>query len=308
MASGLETHELALRTPSRLRSALGIGDGSWNIEPSPWIGVVLVAPALLLLGFFFLWPLVKLVQESLPNNSFSAYSTVFHSPGDMDAFGRTFVLSIVTTALAIAIGGFLAWEMRTGSALKRNLVGLSVVFPLLTSVVIRNYSLTIILQRRGILNDLVVRSHLSDQPLNLLYTNGSVAIGMLYTMLPYAVLPLYAAFRTIDLDLVLAARSLGANGPRAFRRVVLPLSLPSVISTAALVFVLSLGFYVTPLLLGSAEKPFVANRVATDVFVFFDLPRAAAIGVILLVAALVSVAAVTRWVGVERLQKAAVHS
>jgi putative spermidine/putrescine transport system permease protein len=308
VASGLETGQRDLRTPSGLRRVLGLGDGSWNIEPSPWIGVVLVAPALVLLGVFFLWPLVKLVQESLPDSSFRAYSTVFHSDGDMNAFVRTFVLSVITTALVIVVGGFLAWEMRTGSALKRNIIGLSVVFPLLTSVVIRNYSLTIILQRRGILNDLIVRSHLRDQPLDLLYTNGAVAIGMFYTMLPYAVLPLYAAFRSIDLDLVLAARSLGANGLRAFRRVVVPLSLPSVVSTAALVFVLSLGFYVTPILLGSAERPFVANRVGNHVFVFFDLPRAAAIGVVLLVAALVSVAAVTRWVGVERLQKAAVHS
>jgi putative spermidine/putrescine transport system permease protein len=282
--------------------------GSWHIEPSRWVGILFVAPGLLLLGLFFLWPLGKLVDSSLPDRSFKAYDAVFHSSGDMHALERTFILTLITTVVTIVLGGFLAWEMRTGSALKRSVIGLSVVFPLLTSVVIRNYSLTILLQRRGIINDLVVNSGLRKEPLSLLYTNGSVAIGMLYTMLPYAVLPLYAAFRTIDLDLVRAARSLGATGRLAFRRVVLPLSLPAVISTATLVFVLSLGFYVTPILLGSTENPFVANRVANHVFVFFDLPRAAATGVVLLVAALVSVGLVTRWVGVERLQKAAVHS
>jgi mannopine transport system permease protein len=297
-----------LKQTERARWLLTKRDGSWHLEPSRFVGLLLVAPGLLLLGFFFLWPLGKLVDESLPGRSFKAYDTVFHSSGDMHALERTFILTLITTVVTILLGGFLAWEMRTGSPLKRSVIGISVVFPLLTSVVIRNYSLTIILQRRGIINDLVVNSGLRKQPLSLLYTNGSVAIGMLYTMLPYAVLPLYAAFRTIDLDLVSAARSLGATGRLAFRKVVLPLSLPSVISTAALVFVLSLGFYVTPILLGSAEKPFVANRVANHVFVFFDLPRAAATGVILLVAALISVALVTRWVGVERLQKAAVRA
>jgi putative spermidine/putrescine transport system permease protein len=143
-----------------------------------------------------------------------------------------------------------------------------------------------------------------DTPFELLYTSKAVFIGMLYQLLPYAILPLYATFTNIQTELVRAAASLGARPFRAFRSVVIPLAIPSIIATSTLVFIIGIGFYLTPLLLGPASAPFLANRVYNDVYVFFDLPRAAATCVILIVIASVAIAITWRIVGVERMKKA----
>lgn len=275
----------------------------WQPEPSWGVGAALIAPGLALIVLGFVWPLGRLVSVSLQGHSLDAYRALFESTGDTRAFIRTLSTSAIVTLAAVAIGAFLAWEMRTGGKTRRRLVTVCVLFPLWTSVVVRNYALTIVLQRRGILNDILVSLGLVNQPVEFLYRTPAVAIGMLYTLLPYATLPLYATFINIDMDLVRAARSLGAGPARAARSVVVPLAILSIVATGALVFVLSLGFYVTPIILGSAQEPFVANRIATDVFVLFDLPRASAAGVVLLMIALACLGLTWRAVGFNRIQR-----
>ena len=125
-------------------------------------------------------------------------------------------------------------------------------------------------------------------PVSLLYTSTAVAIGMVYTMVPYAAFSLYGVFLSIDETLLDAARGLGASKARAITSVMLPLAMPGIVASGALVFAISLGFCVTPVLLGGAQVPFMASLIQDYVFTFFDYPTASAASVILLVVALLT--------------------
>ena len=271
--------------------------------PAP-LGLLLVAPLVALFAVLLVWPLVDLIRVSVQGLSLSAYRNFFNSPGDVLALERTFLLSGLVTCVAILIGGFLAWEMRTASPIRRAILMAAVVFPLWTSLIVRIYALTIILERHGIISNALVSTGIRSQPLDILYTRTAVVVGMIYTILPYTTLPIYASFVNIDLELVRAAKSLGASGLTAFRTVVAPLAVPAVLASAALSFVICIGFYVTPVLLGGAQAPFIANRVANDVFVEFNLPDATAAGTILLAVALVVIALTWRLVGFDRIRRA----
>ena len=295
---------MSISAATRRASRRRLSRREWNPDLSWPVGLGLIAPGLALLGLFLLWPLVRLISVSFRGSSTHAYEKLFGSSADLESFKRTFAISALVTLAVIAIGIFLAWEMRTGAPAKRATIAFLVVFPLMTSVVVRNYALIVIFGRRGVINEALLGAGLVAKPIGILYTDTAVAIGMIYTLLPYAVLPLYASFVTIDLDLVRAAQSLGASGVHAFRSVVIPLAVSSIFATAALSFVLSLGFYITPIVLGSANNPFVANRISNSVFVFFDLPHAAAAALVLLGAALLCIGLTLRAVGLERIQRA----
>ena len=127
---------------------------------------------------------------------------------------------------------------------------------------------------------------------------------MVYTMLPFAIMPIFAALINIDFDLVRAAESLGASRTRAVFSVVLPLALPSVLAAGTIVFVVSLGFYITPIVLGGPEAPFLATLIDQKIYRLFDLPGAAAAGTLLFILAFAAVGLAWRAVGMERLKKA----
>ncbi|HEY1369472.1 MAG TPA: ABC transporter permease [Gaiellaceae bacterium] len=246
------------------------------------------------------------MESSLPGASLSVYRRFFTSAGDVRALERTLSLTAVVTVLALALGLFIAWELRLASGRRKSVILAIVVFPVWTSVIVRIYALTILFERHGIINNALVGAGIRDQPVQLLYTNKAVVVGMLYTVLPYATLPIYASLANVELELTAAAESLGASKTRAFWTIVVPLILPALVATGALVFVLGLGFYVTPLLLGNSTAPFLAGTISNDIFVFFDVPSAAAAGVVLIVIAFGCMAVTWRVVGVERLQRAVV--
>ena len=196
----------------------------------------------------------------------------------------------------------IAWELRTTrSRWKRAALWSATLFPLWTSVVVRNYAFTILLQRKGVLNTALVSTGIIDEPLGILYTDTAVILGMLYTMLPYAILPIYASLVNVDTTLVGAAESLGASRPRAIVGIVLPLIAPSVFAAAAITFVVSVGFYITPILLGGPEAPFLATFIDQQLFSLYDFPAAAATASILFLTAVLVVGFAWRVVGFEQL-------
>jgi putative spermidine/putrescine transport system permease protein len=265
-----------------------------------------MVPFGLLLGLFFVVPLARLlwVAVSEPTFGFHHLDEFLASPAGRRAFLNTMRISAIVTVLALALGALIAWDLRsTRSPVRRLILWSAVIFPLWTSVVVRMYAFTILLQREGIVNKLLQAIHLTTEPVSLLYTETAVALGMLYAMLPYAILPLYATFVNIDEELIRAAESLGASRARAFISVVVPLAMPSVLAAGAIVFVIAAGFYVTPILLGGPSSAFLATRVDQQIFLLFDFPGAAATGSILLVAAMAIVLGAWRAVGVERIQR-----
>ncbi len=280
------------------------GAAAWRpVLGNRW-ALVMAAPLLLVLGGLVLYPLVKLTVDSLTTGSgLGNYAAVFESSAGRRSLATTFVAAALVTLAAIALGGLLAWYIRTArSATVKAVLWLAVLVPFWMGTVVKNYSIVLLLSAEGPLNQLSQTLGLGS--VSILYTSTAVAIGMVYTMLPYAALTLYGVFLTVDETLLAAARGMGASRLYAVRTVLLPLALPGIVAAAALVFAISLGFYITPVLLGGAQTPFIASFIGDYIFTFFDFPVASAAAVVLLVAALAVLAAALVLVGRERLARA----
>lgn len=280
----------------------------WRPQPSVGIGLLLSSPLLLVMALLVFFPLANLVFDSLSKGEGVAnYSAFFGSRAATKALVTTFRDSAIITILAVLLGSVLAWSIRVQPSPRvRMMLWIATLMPFWMGVVIKNYAFTIILQRNGIVNELLQLLPFVDEPLRLLYSSPAVVVGILYSLMPYAVLSLYVTFITIDPDLVRAAEGLGASRYRALISIVAPLATPGLMATAAIIFVFSLGFYVTPILLGGPQSAFVATLINRQIFSMFDYPGAAASGTILLAAALVTLALVWLLVGRERLERAIV--
>jgi mannopine transport system permease protein len=275
---------------------------------SPILGhrpaLLLVTPMLILLGVLVAYPLVKLGIDSLTTgDGLGNYSAVFESKAGRRALLTTVGGAVLVAVLSVLIGGICAWYIRsTRSTAVRVILWLAVLTPFWMGTVTKNYAIVLLVAENGALNKLLDTLGLGG--LSILYTPTAVIVGMVYTMVPYAAVSLYGSLLTIDDSLLSAARSLGATRARIMRTIVLPLALPGLIASAALVFAISLGFYVTPVLLGGAQTPFMATFIQDRILTFFDLPVASAASVILLVIAIVILALVLVLVGRERLMRA----
>jgi ABC-type spermidine/putrescine transport system permease subunit I len=279
---------------------------TWRPELPHAAAAGLLLPVLLLFGLLFLIPLGRVVQISLtdPDLSLERYREFFRSDAQVKALFTTLKVSAIVTVVVLFVGSIVAWTLRTTrSRLLRMLLWAGTIFPLWMSVVVLTYVFTILLQRHGIVNDTLQFVRLTDGPAPLLYNTFAVAVAMVYSLLPLAILPLYATFVNIDEDLVRACESLGASRLRAVFAIVVPLALPAFLAAGAIVFVIALGFYVTPALLGSATEPFLAARVADQVYNQFDVPGATAGSSILLVIAVVVVLGTVLAVGPARLRR-----
>jgi putative spermidine/putrescine transport system permease protein len=280
---------------------------AWRNEPSAAVGLLLLAPALVLLVLFFVVPIVRIVwvAVSQPSTGLANFADFFASPAAQRSLWTTLRISAIVTALATVLGLIIAWELRTSpSKWKRAALWSATLFPLWTSVVVRNYAFTILLQRKGILNTALVSAGVIEEPLGILYTDTAVILGMLYTMLPYAILPIFASLVNVDTGLVDAAESLGASRPRAIVGIILPLIAPSVFAAAAITFVVSVGFYITPILLGGPDAPFLATFIDQQLFSLYDFPGAAATASILFLTAVIVVGVAWRVVGFDQLRRA----
>lgn len=279
--------------------------GAWQpVLANRW-ALLLVAPLAIVLAGLVVYPLAKLTVDSLTTGEgLGNYAAVFESAAGRRSLITTLVAGALVSVVAVLLGGLLAWYIRTtrSSALKVTL-WLAVLVPFWMGTVVKNYSIVILLSAEGPLDEGL--KALGWGSVSILYTSTAVAIGMVYTMIPYATLSLYGVFLTIDDSLPRAARGMGASRLYAMRTVVLPLALPGILAAAALVFAISLGFYVTPVLLGGAQTPFLASFIGDYIFTFFDYPVAAAASVILLLAAMVTLLGALAVVGRERLVRAA---
>ena len=198
-------------------------------------------------------------------------------------FKTTFNVSILTTLLCILIGYPLAYFL---SQIPRRYVGffmLTVLLPFWTSLLVRTYAWLVMLQRNGLINNFAIDLGLWDTPLKLAHNLNGTLIGMVHIMLPFLILPLYAAMRRIDPHALQAAANLGATPVQAFWQIFVPLSLPGVVAGSLIVFVLCLGFYVTPAVLGGGRVILVSMQITAILEDQFNWRAASALGVVLLV-------------------------
>jgi ABC-type spermidine/putrescine transport system permease subunit I len=268
--------------------------------------LLLALPALVILSAAFLLPLAKLALLSLstPTGPLAAYQEILGDDIYRRVFVNTFVFAIVVTAIALAIGYPIALALTRLSFGWRALLFACVLFPLWISVLVRTFSWMLLLEKNGPINRLLIGSGLIDTPLPLLFNSTGVLIGMVHVLLPYAVLPIYAALVRIDPALLRASEGLGASRMTTFRRVLLPLSARGIATAATFVFLLSLGFFVTPMLLGGSANLTLPMLIESLVSERLDWPLAAAGSMVLLAASLLILAIAGRFVPVRALAEA----
>jgi putative spermidine/putrescine transport system permease protein len=284
---------LSARRPRAWRRDLGLGSAA-----------LLLAPFVVTLALLFLVPLGWLFWVSLtePHPGLGTYRDLLTRPVVWRAFENTLLVGAAVTTVSLVIGAFLAWELRNArSSLYRGVLWAAVLFPLWMSAIVRNYAFTVILERNGVINRALQATGLTDAPHDLLYTKLAVFLGMVHSMVPYAVLPLYGAFVLIDEDLLWAARSLGASRLRSLGSIVVPLALPSILAVGALVFVIACGYYIAPVVLGGPRNLFVATLIDQQINQLYDLPGAAAAAFLLLFGSVLVIALAMLALGWRRL-------
>jgi putative spermidine/putrescine transport system permease protein len=267
------------------------------MRPGP-AGAAYVAPLFLFMLLAFNVPIILMLSWSIaaPPDVLAHYAQIFERAVYLKVLGNTFRIALIATAVCVVLGYPLAYWMRSLSP-GRQLIALAlVVLPFWVSILVRTYAWIVILGNDGVVNRALQGLGLVGAPVSFLYNQFGVILGTVNILLPFLVLPLFAAMLKVDERLLQAAASLGASERTVFWRVFFPLTVPSLAAGAILVLILTLGFFITPAILGGGRVPMIANML--DLLIN-RLPRwelAAAISTVLLILTLACYAAY-RWVG-----------
>lgn len=262
--------------------------GAARIRGWGWLAL----PGVLFLLLFFGWPLVDMAVRSFTEPSPSNYEIFTASPVYRDAYVTTFRVALVTTFACLLLGYPYAYLMHVSGRRVALLLGFFVLLPFWSSILVRTYAWTVWLQDTGIVNTVLTDLGVIDEPLALMRNTLGTTIGMTHVLLPFMVLSLYAGMRRIDPVLTRAAKSMGATPWTAFRRVFLPLSASGIYAGCLIVFVISLGFYLTPAILGDPSDALVGQMIVDQVSGQLEFGVGSALGLVLLALTLLAV-----WLG-----------
>jgi ABC-type spermidine/putrescine transport system permease subunit I len=243
---------------------------------------LLMLPALLLFLLFFGIPIVRLLMLGF-ESGFQHYEKALTGEVYQKIFLLTFKVSLLVTAITFVLGYPVAYWLSTTTPRWRAIGFALILLPLWTSILVRTYAWMVLLGRNGVVNQLLQELGLIETPIGFLYDFSGVLIGMVHVLLPFMILPLYAAFMRLDRRLVEAAAGLGAGGWSICTRIYLPLTRNGIIAGCSLVFVTAIGFFITPALLGGGRVIMIAPLIDQQVRQVMDWPFASALAGILLV-------------------------
>lgn len=257
----------------------------------------LMLPGIALLAVAVLLPIGVMLYLSFIGEdgsfSFENYARLWTSPVYGEVFNTTFRVSFFTTIMVAAIGYPLAYVLAHLPDRLQNWALLFVLLPFWTPVLVRTYAWLVLLQDHGLINNGLIGLGLIKEPLELSHNLTGALIGMVQIMVPFLVLPLFSSMKAIDQNLIAAASNLGATPARAFRDVFFPLSLPGFLAGILMVFVLCLGFYVTPSVLGGGRLIMAAMRIDATVRLYTNWGAASSLGIVLLVITILLILAAT---------------
>ena len=255
---------------------------------------LLILPGFLVVAVLFAWPVAQLVMTSFGDTAgpFVHYVRIFSEPIYVNVISRTLLISAATAVLCAMLGYPLAYQLTRSGPVGKVLILLCILIPFWTNLLVRSYGWIILLNPQGIINGGLREIGIIDDSIPLVYNTAGVLIGMTQIMLPYMVLPLAAVMSRIDPSIMNAARSLGASPITAFFKIYLPLTLPGLLAGGLLVFMISLGFFVIPALLGGPRNLLLAQLIEFNINHTLNWPFAAALSTVLLVATVV-----LYWVG-----------
>ncbi|MBN3856218.1 ABC transporter permease [Paraburkholderia sp. Ac-20340] len=229
-----------------------------------WRNARLLAPALLLLAIFFVLPVLSLLLRSVmePTPGLHNYAQLLGSSTYLRVFGNTFLVAGVVTVVTVAIGFPTAWLLAIAPRWLSTTLFSILLLSMWTNLLARTFAWMVLLQQTGPINRLLMALGIIDQPLTLVNNLIGVTVGMTYIMLPFLVMPLHATLRGIDPATLRAAAVCGASRWQAFWRILVPLAMPGIASGALMVFVMALGYFVTPALLGGPSYMMLAELIA----------------------------------------------
>jgi spermidine/putrescine transport system permease protein len=271
----------------------------------------LLAPVTIWLGLFFLVPLLLILAYSFGTSGVYGGITLGFNPGNylkvfdplyLEIIVRTFVIALINTLLCLALGYPLAYFIAFKGGIWKNILILMVMIPFWTSLLLRAYAWVVILNGNGIANRALQFLGITDEPLTLIFTPQAVMMGMVYSYLPFMILPLYASLEKFDVRLKEAAQDLGASRWHTFWRVTFPLSIPGVIAGSILVFIPSAGEFVIPDLLGGSQTTMTGNLIRAQFGQARDWAFGSALSVMLAVLLLGAIMFYVRRVGTEKLE------
>ncbi len=269
------------------------------------LSLAMILPSLLLFSIFYFYPILKLIPQSLFEDgsfTFKYYLRIVTEPLYYGSFLRTIIISALAAAINLLVGFPVAYTLTRVKPKTANMIMGVIMISFWTSLLVRTYSWMVILQRNGVVNNILVNLGIINKPIQLMYTTGAVILGMVHILLPFMILPIYSVLKGIDPNLRLAAMSMGATKTKSFFRIILPLSVPGIASGIMLVFIQALGFYVTPMLLGGPKILMVSGLVDKQMFQFLNWSFGSALGMFLLFVTSIFLVGFNRFFGIDSLQ------
>jgi putative spermidine/putrescine transport system permease protein len=263
---------------------------------------VLLLPIVAFLLLVLVAPLVLVLASSVtdPQIGLTNYRDFFGSPVYVDVLANTFRISGLVTVVTLLLGFPYAYLMTLASPFWRGVMLVAVLVPFWTSLLVRTFAWVLMLGDAGVVNETLIGLGILDEPIAMIRNLTGVVIGMVQVMLPFAVLPMFASMRAIDRRLVQAAEGLGARPIQAFWRIYAPLALPGVAAAGLLVFISSLGFYITPALLGGPQDVMIGELIVQQLSGVLRWGFASALAVVLLVVTAALLLLVSRITSVGR--------
>jgi putative spermidine/putrescine transport system permease protein len=247
--------------------------------------LVLLGPLLVFLCLAYVLPFLGVIRWSvtLPEPGMTQYATALSDPLILSVFWRTLRICAMVTVLSVAAGYAVALLWVRGGPLARTLTELCIIIPFWISVLTRAFGWVALLSNRGLVNTWLQSLGITDDPLRMIGNEFGVVVGMTHFLIPFAVFPLASAMRNLDERVLMAARGMGASRLRIFWQIFVPMTLAGILGGTLLVFVFSIGFFVTPAILGGGRSVMVAELIYLRIFQSPDWGLAAAISVILMV-------------------------
>ncbi|WP_028213527.1 ABC transporter permease [Paraburkholderia mimosarum] len=264
-----------------------------------WRSMRLLAPAMLLLVIFFLLPVLSLLLRSVlePTPGLHNYEQLLGSTTYLRVFGNTFLVATVVTLVTLLVGFPMAWLLAIAPRRLSSVLFAILLLSMWTNLLARTFAWMVLLQQTGPINRMLMAIGVIHEPLSLVNNLTGVTIGMTYIMLPFLVMPLHATLRSIDPSTLRAAAVCGASRWQAFSRILVPLAMPGVASGALMVFVMALGYFVTPALLGGPSYMMLAELIAQLVQELLNWGLAGAAAFVLLAVTLALYALQLRFTG-----------
>ena len=256
-------------------------------------------------SFFFVYPIGQVLLLSLTDGnghfSLATFHDVLTSVSTQQVLLQTIKTSLLVSLVCLIVGYPAACVLARLEGWKATLCNVLILFPFLSSSLVRTFVFIVLLGRRGAVNWLLQYFHVPGTPVKLLFNEAGVVIGMSYVLLPYMLLSLVGSMKRIDPSLLAAALSLGARRRTVFATIYVPLSLPGVMAGTVITTILGFGYFVTPALMGGPSETMIAQLVEQQVAVTYNLTGAAALAVVMLAVVGIAYAVASRWLGLSRL-------